>query len=302
MYEVKTTQTDWEDTLISLSQGPAQTEQQKYENAETAIRKAISAHSKLSGMDISVFVQGSYKARTNVRAESDVDICIRLNSSSFNDYPPEKSAATYGLGAGDINYDEYKKLVNEALINKFESKNLTFGSKAIKIASNTYRVDADAVPTFCHRRYHGPNPTDFIEGVAFYSDAGNLVINWPEQNYANGVTKNDQTNRRYKRIVRILKRLKAYMIEDGIAAAKVPSYLIQCLVWNVPNENFGNDSYYSDMRNVLAHLFNQTINDNTCTEWGEINELKYLFRSSQPWTRQQAHNFVSAVWDYIGYE
>jgi hypothetical protein len=39
-----------------------------------------------------------------------------------------------------------------------------------------------------------------------------------------------------------------------------------------------------------------------CTEWGEINELKYLFRISQPWTMEQAHAFVSAAWDYLGFK
>ena len=35
---------------------------------------------------------------------------------------------------------------------------------------------------------------------------------------------------------------------------------------------------------------------------GEVNELKYLFRSGQPWTRQQAYGFVAAAWNYIGFE
>lgn len=59
MYEAKNTASDWEDTFRYLSQGPGQTEQQKCMNAESAIRKAISAHSRLSQMDISVFTQGS---------------------------------------------------------------------------------------------------------------------------------------------------------------------------------------------------------------------------------------------------
>ena len=93
------------------------------------------------------------------------------------------------------------------------------------------------------------------------------------------------------------------MEDDGIVTANhTPSYLIECLVWNVPNEYLSHDSLTDDIRAILAYLFNNTINDADCEKWGEINELKYLFRSSQPWTREQAHSFLSAAWDYIGFE
>lgn len=128
------------------------------------------------------------------------------------------------------------------------------------------------------------------------------VKNWPEQHYDNGVNKNTNTNRRYKRVVRILKALSNEMSDNGIDAAKqVPSFLIECLAWNVPNEYFGSTTYRSTVRAVLAYLFNNTMSDDKCSEWGEVSELKYLFRPSQPWTRQQAHNFISASWDYVGY-
>jgi len=58
----------------------------------------------------------------------------------------------------------------------------------------------------------------------------------------------------------------------------------------------------SDVRHVLAHTFNATINDDDSKEWGEVNELKYLFRPSQTWTRQKVHAFLSAAWNYIGFK
>jgi len=92
------------------------------------------------------------------------------------------------------------------------------------------------------------------------------------------------------------------MVEEGIeAAAPIPSFLIECLVWNVPNEGFGHEDYADDIRYALAHAFNETISDETCKEWGEVNELKYLF-VAQPWTRYQANQFLDAAWNYIGFE
>ena len=76
------------------------------------------------------------------------------------------------------------------------------------------------------------------------------------------------------------------MRDENIAAAKnIGSFLIECLVWNAPNEAFGHATYSSDVRSVLVHTFNNTLDDEHCKEWGEVNELKYLFRTSQPWTR-----------------
>ena len=37
------------------------------------------------------------------------------------------------------------------------------------------------------------------------------------------------------------------------------SFLIDSLVWNVPDEGFGHVAYKDDVRWVLAHLFNNTI-------------------------------------------
>ena len=93
------------------------------------------------------------------------------------------------------------------------------------------------------------------------------------------------------------------MSEEDISAAKsINGFLIECMVWNVPNDNFGHITFTSDVRFCLAYLFNNTMRDEQCSEWGEVSELKYLFRPSQKWTRQQAHSFVSAAWDYIGFD
>jgi hypothetical protein len=93
------------------------------------------------------------------------------------------------------------------------------------------------------------------------------------------------------------------MEDNGVAAATgVSSYLIECLVWNVPNANFSHATYFAELREVLAHSFNNTLTDDACKGWGEINELKYLFGPHQSWSRMQAHSFLSAAWDYVGFD
>lgn len=141
-----------------------------------------------------------------------------------------------------------------------------------------------------------------ISGIEFHPDSGGRVINWPEQTYDNGVAKNTRTGRRYKAAVRALKRLRNEMRDAGVPAAKnVPSFLVESLVWNAPDADFAHDDYVDVTRAVLASTFNDTMADASCSEWGEVNELKYVFRTPQPWTRDGAHAFLSAAWDYIGY-
>ena len=296
-----------EATFTTWAKGPGTTEQTKCDNAETAIRKAIDAHEQLSGMDIKVFPQGSYRNRTNVKQDSDVDICVRLNSTFFPDYPAGKTQKDFGNVDGSITFSVFKNLVQVALENYFGKTSVTRGSKAFDVHANTYRVDADVVATLEHRRYTGQLNSDgshhYLSGIGFDTDAGKRIINWPEQHYENGLNKHEATGRRFRKVIRILKRLRNTMQENGIPGSKdIASCLIEHLVWNAPIEAFGHDSYTQDVRAVLAHTFNMTLKGDNCKEWGEVSELTYLFHPGQPWTLEQAHKLLSAAWDYIGFE
>ncbi len=299
----------WEDTFASWAKPLSDTEQTKAENAERAIRDAIDAYQGLGGKSIAVIRQGSYRARTNIRQDSDVDICVCLNSTYFYDLPSASSdARDYGIyapGTGD-NYADFKNLVENALVGKFGRSKIVRGNKAFDIHENTYRLDADVLAAFKYRRFIGKNSAGnpvAHEGVKFFTEKGQGIVNWPEQNYQSGVDKNSRTGQRFKALVRILKNLRNYMQEYKIQAAQnINSSLIESLVWNVPDEGFGHDDYTSDLRYVLAHTFNATLRDETCSEWVEINKLKYLFRSNQSWTREQAHAFLSEAWNFVGFE
>lgn len=296
---------DWEATFSSWGAAPSDSEQTKCENAERAVRKAIDASTKLSSKSIEVFAQGSYANRTNVRQDSDVDICVLYTGAFFPDYSMSQGLSGPVLGFTDWTYNkEFKNDVEAALVSYFGKDSITRGNKAFEVHSNTYRIDTDVVPCFEHRRYLGtPQNNWYILGTQLHPDDGGKIVNWPRQNYKNGVEKNEATGRRFKTVTRILKRLRNKMVDEGYKAAEpIPSYLIECLVWNVPNEGFNHTTLTDDVRYALAHLWNKTRADEHCNEWGEINELKYLFRPSQPWTRDQVNTFLQAAWDYIGFK
>ena len=305
---------DWASTFVSWSKPPSETEGTRCSNAERMIRDAIKGDTKLSSKNIRVFTQGSYRHNTNVRLDSDVDIGVCLLDTFFTVYPDANLRETETLKAklnfsdSSYTFKAFKNDVETALVNKFGRSGVTRGNKAIDVHANTYRVDADVVACFEHRRYTGAfdiyGEPVYLSGTQFLTDTGESIINWPEQNAKNGIQKNNATNYRYKFCVRIVKRLRNEMQGNNIAAAQnIPSFLIESLLWNAPNSVFNiYGSYVDILRAILAYLYNETMNNDSCKEWGEVNELKFLFNWLQPWTRQQAHNFIGAAWDYVGLE
>lgn len=292
----------WEDRFAFWAKKPSDTEQERCQNAERQIRQAIQSSPKLKNRDIYVFTQGSYRNRVNVRKDSDVDVGVLCREVFYFDLPEGYSREQFGLNSpASYTYGEFKNELQEALVARFGWGAVTRGNKAFDIKANTYRVEADVAPFFKYRRYSSSGR--YHEGVKLLPNSGGTVINWPEQHYKNGVAKNDATRRSYKGMVRILKALRNEMDDNGALAAKpIPGFLVECLVWNTPNECLAKSTYTANVRATLAHLFNHTMSDEKCAEWTEVSGLKWLLRGQKPWTRQQAHEWLDAAWNYLGLE
>lgn len=305
---------DWEQTFRNWSKPSSDTEGDKQDNAYRMVSDAVSEYEPLDAHRIRVIAQGSYRNNTNVRQESDVDICVCCTEVIFDDYSfADYGRTEAGIIASPYAYSQFKSEVQAALEAKFGTDGVTRGRKAFDVHPTGYRVDADVVAAFAYRQYEqreynaqlGMALPKYVEpeGTKFISDTGSTFINWPEQHYANGVSKNGRTGNRFKYIVRALKRLKYYMIENKIDAMEsVPSYLIECMVYNVPDGLLEGDSYEQNVRDVLVSTFNATNAEDTRKKLLEVNELKYLFHSSQPWTQQQALSFSRAAWSTVGFE
>jgi len=289
---------DWEAQFREWAKPPGKTEEDRCENAISAIRNAIKASDKLRARGVSIFAQGSYRNNTNVRKDSDVDIGILCTDTFFYDPLPEGyTQEKLGFSNATYHYDQYKNEVEEALVNYFGRPAVKRGNKAFDVHETSYHVEADVAAFFEHRRYQA-NGTH-LEGVELRTDKENhRIINWPEQHYENGVSKNKATGTRYKSIVRVLKALSNEMTENRVAGGDVPGFLIECLVWNVPNDNFQHYTYTDDVKAALVFLYEHTKTDEPCHEWGEVSELKFLFRPGQKWTREQANVFTVSAWNY----
>jgi hypothetical protein len=292
---------DWDRTFRSWAGGPGTTEERHCENAIRAVRNAINKSAELESRNVEVFLQGSYRNRVNVRQDSDVDIGVVCHDVYFYRLPDSYTSDYFGITPATYTYDKFKNEIGRALIDHFGNAAVNRGNKAFDIKENSYRIEADVAPFFNHRRYSTSG--SYVQGVEMRPDHGGSVINWTEQHYDNGVSKNGATSRRYKRMVRIFKRLCNEMSNNRIAGAdEIPGFLIECLAWNVPNNYFGHNTYMADVRESIAYLFNNTKTDALCSEWLEVSELKYLIRQGQPWTRAQVNSFTYAAWNYVGFQ
>ena len=288
---------DWEAQFRDWAKAPAKSEQQRCDNAISAIRNALKSGDKLRPRALSVFAQGSYRNNTNVRKDSDVDIGILCADTVFLVLPEGTTRETFGLLPATYEFQQFKNELENILVSYFGRSVVKRGNKAFNIRETTYHVEADVAPFFEHRRYNRDGT--YLQGVELRLDKGSdRIINWPEQHYENGVNKNQQTGTRFKSIVRVLKALSNEMVDQRIQSGNIPSFLIECLVWNVPNDRFQHYTYIGDVQAALAFLYENTRTDYPCQEWSEVSELKYLFRPDQKWTREQANAFTIAAWNY----
>jgi len=304
---------DWHETLRQWAKPPSETEEQKASNAAGMIRDAVRASDALKTRTVEVYATGSYRNNTNARTESDVDVAVVLKDLFFYDLPKELTREMLGFGTSTYTFDGFREDVGAALRAKF-GNGVTPGDKAFDVHANTYRLDADVGVFLEHRRYTGRRNADnswqYWQGVQMQprGRVPDKIVNWHQQHYDQGVAKNDATGRRFKRVTRILKRLRTEMTERGdaverAAASPIPSFFIECLVFNAPDDSFNQatETYYDDTRKVLAWLWNR-IDKNEHRDFKEVSGMKWLFRSGQAWTPEQAKSFLGAAWTYIGFK
>lgn len=305
------TKAEWEDAFRSWGKAPSKTEGEKCEHAETAVKKAIAASDAFPEWvkdSLSVFAQGSYANGTNIGQESDVDVNVCCTGIWFSDFTHASDVTPANIDSvpSPYRYATFKDDVETALKDYFGKKHVTRGNKAFDIHENTYRVDADVVATFEHRRWthRAEGTVYYTRGVQFLTDDGHAIVNWPSQNNDNGIAKNNDSGRRFKALARILKELRCEMLAAAVPAADgIGSFLLECLAYNVSDAALAEDDYYDMVRRALVELYHATKTDQAGAKyWFEVNGLKLLFQSGQPWTREQTNAFLLVAWRFVGFE
>lgn len=281
--------------------GPSSpTEQEKQERTERMIREAVEAHAAFDGYDIAVYTKGSYANNTNVKTDSDVDVAVQCGEAMYWDEASEGAHPPSTSYTGIWTPDRLRLELGAALEKKFPVQVDSSGSTAFRIHSSSARVDADVVPCFDYRYYF--SPSSYREGSKIFKKDGGSLVNYPAQQLEKGVEKDGQTRGCYKQAVRIMKRVENLMV-DNCAHREVPSFFVECLVYNCPNDILLRPSWTETIRGVIGHIWEGLQGPEPSDDserWLEASECKYLFHSGQTWTRADGRDFAKAAWDYLG--
>jgi hypothetical protein len=279
--------------------GSIQQSSSTYQTVRTALLDANAAY---AAKDFQVFLQGSYGNDTNIYAESDVDTVIRLDSIYGYDVsalPLEQLAAfQQAFSNATYTFAEFKAGVITRLTNAFGKDDVTPGNKATKIKANGSRRSADVVACYQYRRYIrfiSQNDQEYEQGVIFPTTSSGTIINYPKQHSENCTAKHQATNSWFKPTVRILKNMRSKLVDAGkIAKDTAPSYYIEGMLWNVPNDKFG-ISYVETFCNCINWLCQtdrsklncgheqHTILGNSNVQWPSANCDKFLNAVIQMW-------------------
>ncbi|MFG6476915.1 nucleotidyltransferase [Microbacterium sp. P06] len=293
-----------EEQLAGWTGPSSATEQQKQELTERMIKEAIAAHAAFDGVSLSIYAKGSYANNTNVKSDSDVDIVVECREVEYwQEYDPSVGGHPAGSPyEGEWTPEHLRAEVKAALEAKFPTGSVTPGTTAFEVEATSSRVNADVVPCFSYRMYFTDG--SYREGTKLFKSTGGSIVNYPKLQLEKGRAKNTRTNGYYKKTVRILKRLENVLVDAGLSE-EVPSYLMECLIFNCPDSHFTRSTWRSVMRGCLADIYNYTrVAEPTeqADRWFEANGAKFLFHSDQKWTRVQVHAFASAAWDHMGFE
>ena len=268
-------------------------------NTYNAIKNALQASDALhAGRSFKVFLQGSYGNDTNIYAESDVDIVIQLTETFHSDVTslPETQQRLYSQAFATATYtlSDFKRDVLGTLRNKY-GDDVKEGTKAISIGAGGSRRKADVIVATEYRRYNrfnGVYDSNYVEGIRFFDSGYNEIINYPTSHCTNLTAKHQATNSRFKSTIRIFKNLRSRLVSDGkIEAGLAPSYYIEGMLFNVPNDKF---TYGPADRtaNILDWLHGCTRSELVCA-----NEQYYLLREGSPvtWREGKFETFLGAA-------
>ena len=259
---------------------------------------SVSMRNKYSNENIHIFIQGSYANNTCVRNECDIDIAVVRNDLHEYAFGEKFDTSSIKLKEDAI---KFKNVVEKTLKNEFPYQ-VYRGNKSIKVYGNSYRKQADTVPCIAMNYYYRSHLKDFsthYDGVIIFADDGTVIRNFPKQHIKNGNRKNNQTNFYYKKMVRIMKKMRHLMSDCGYSCAdNVSSFGIESLVWNIPNEYFRKyTSYGFAFEEIVKYAYNHKW---ALMNYYEANGIKKLCQTQQDVNNYSA--FIDKLYTFFEYD
>jgi hypothetical protein len=185
--------------------------------AEDALREDLRRSSLIDPGAYEIFGQGSRVNDTHLDDTADIDLVLML---------------TMPLPYG------WERFRDDVLAALGETHTVRMGRRCLNVddPDSLFGEMVDVLVATEYRWYPVPGAAHHEQGVFFRDQQGRPIVNFPRQHRRNGDVKDLRTGGRFKQVVRAAKRARRLaeqrrLIDDGAA----PSYLIECLLFNVPD-------------------------------------------------------------------
>ena len=209
----------------------------------TVKRSLEATDTKYADKSFAVFLQGSYGNDTNIYAESDVDVIIRLELIFFYDTSELKPEDLQTFQSGFSLAPMLTRTTRATLSPRSERLRpgcVEPAKKAVRskpmetgaMPMSWYRLNSGCTIRL-HRVRSSTKETVFLLRMA----RGLPTVRAPFRELFDEA---QATNQWFKPIMRILRNIRSELVDDGVlAAGNAPSYYIEGLLYNVPNDKFG---------------------------------------------------------------
>ena len=229
--------------------------------AEGMLREALCRSSLLNARPYEIFCQGSRVNNTYIEDASDIDLVLMLkmpfesnvqalDEAGMDNFRERHQAGHYGWGEfrDDVLAalgESYVVRMGRRCIN-VDAPDSLFGEMVDILLAKEYRL---------YSAFPAPGVELYEQGVFFRDNEGRPIVNFPKQHRRNGDEKDLRTGGRFKEVVRTAKNIRRLaereqMITEGAA----PSYLLECLLYNVPNHVYRTSSLKDAYRRALEWL------------------------------------------------
>ncbi|MGW3858012.1 hypothetical protein [Micromonospora arida] len=210
--------------------------------AEGVLHEALCRSPLLDARPYEIFGQGSRVNGTYIEHGSDIDLVLMLKMPSepnievldetgMDDFKQRHKTSLYG-------WEEFR---DGALAALGESHTVRMGRRCVNVddSDSLFGEMVDILLATEYRLYSASPEAgveSYEQGVFFRDREGRPIINFPKQHRRNGDKKHLRTGGRFKEVVRMAKRVRRMAErEQMIAKGAAPSYLLECLLYNVPD-------------------------------------------------------------------
>ncbi len=281
------------------------TVQDDYDFIENVLKRAVVNASYVAPYfnpeDVTIYLQGSYASKTNIKFQSKIEVIVELNKTHEYDYETMQQSDMKFRDDFFINFEHYfdvrrfKQVLVDELKKLLNTKVIINPTTILVPSSSKLQHAVDIFPCFKYRFYN-ENGGSIRCKLVYDEKLDEHFLMFTNLHAVNGNLKDSMTQGNFKRIVRLMKNIVAISAREDKNIHPIRGYYIECLLYNVPNEMY----YSSD--NKLSSVFLKIINWLNFANLNEFvcqNQIWSLWGNADGfWNQYDARQFINDIIEF----